>query len=237
MAEQKGQGELQAKIGALNSGLQSLNVVIDNLRQQGINGGLIFQALAEKISGLIKIEQQLTEELENQKIIFKNNSEQLEVYTKLQAKVQRSVDKTQKVVSGLLKEQIDQTKQSTRLEAEAAAAKFKSGKEQEKRELSLLDTIILRMNRERQENDRLAAEVEAAEKRKARIQKLNIDEMERQAIAAFNRNVEAQRKAEQRRESIQNKWDERRRKRAREAEAEKKRVAKAQFDRDLKIIR
>lgn len=237
MLEQRGQGELQARIGALNSGLQSLNIVIDNLRQQGINGGKIFQALAEEISSLLQTEKQLTEELENQKVIFKNNSEQLEVYTKLQSKVQSSVDKTQKVVSGLLKEQIDQTKQSTRLDAEAAAAKFKSGKEQEKRELSLLDTIILRMNRERQENDKLAAEVEAAEKRKAKIQKLNIAELERQQIASFNQQVEAQKQAEQRRESIQKKWDERRRKRARQAEDERKRVAKAQFDRDLKVIR
>lgn len=237
MAQQQSQGQLEAKVGALNAGLQSLEYVIRKLREQGLEGGKIFESLAETISNLVKAEQQLTADLEKQKIVFKNNSEQLAVYTSLQSKAEGQVKKTQKVIAGLLSDQIEKTKLTTRVEAEAAARRYEANKSQEKNELSLLDTIILRMNRERQENDKLAAEVEAAEKRRKRIQELNIAEIERQQIAAFNRNVEALKQREQRRESIQNKWDERRRKRAREAEAEKKRVAKAQFDRDLKIIR
>ena len=77
-----GQGEIQAKVNALTSGLQSLKIVINDLRQQGFQGGLIFEALSEKIGKLLTAEGALTKELEEQKIKFKNNREQLALYTK-----------------------------------------------------------------------------------------------------------------------------------------------------------
>ena len=212
---QSSQGNLEAKIGALKAGLQSLNVVINELKQGGTSGAEIFKIFGSQISNLVRIEQELTKELEAQKIVFAKNKDQLAVYVKMQDQVQGAVKKTQGTIAGLLKDQIDKTKQATRLDAEKAAAGYNAAKEQEKSEMTLLDTIILRLNRERQENDKLAAAKKEIQDREKAIQKANIKELEQRQIAAFNQEKD----------------------RLKKEETEANRTAKAQFDRDLKIIR
>lgn len=234
---QNSQGNLEGKIGALNAGLQTLTVLIRQLRQQGLEGGKIFQILGAEISKLVQAEEHLTNELEKQKMVFKNNKDQLEVYVKLQKQVQSQVNTTQKTIAGLLDDQIQKTRLQTRVEAEAAANKYRAAKENEKNELSLLDSIILRLNRERQENEKLEEAKRVIAERNRKIRELNIKELEARQIESFKRIVEQEKADTARREDIQKRWDARKKQRAKQAEEEAKRVAKAQFDRDLKIIR
>ena len=203
-----GQGEIQAKVNALTSGLQSLKIVINDLRQQGFQGGLIFEALSEKIGKLLTAEGALTKELEEQKIKFKNNREQLALYTKEQQKVQAAIDGTVKVIGSLTKEQIDNTKRTTKLEAEKAKGAFESGKVAEKAQLDVLEKIKLRLAQEGriiqaiqeleqkqlESNDRVKKSAEANQKAKFKSQKaaLKAEETAKEAALRANDALELQ---------------------------------------------
>ena len=203
-----GQGEIQAKVNALTSGLQSLKIVINDLRQQGFQGGLIFEALSEKIGKLLTAEGALTKELEEQKIKFKNNREQLALYTKEQQKVQAAIDGTVKVIGSLTKEQIDNTKRTTKLEAEKAKGAFESGKVAEKAQLDVLEKIKLRLAQEGriiqaiqeleqkqlESNDRVKKSAEANQKVKFKSQKaaLKAEETAKKAALRANDALELQ---------------------------------------------
>lgn len=182
-----GQGEIQAKVNALASGLQSLKVVINDLRQQGFQGGLIFEALSEKISKLLIAEGKLTKELEDQKIKFKNNKEQLALYTKEQAKVQAAVDGTVKVISSLTQEQIDNTKRTTKLEAEKAKAAFDSGKVAEKSQLDVLEQIKLRLAQE----GRIIEAIKKSEQQQEQVNKSTAKAGEANSKARFKAQKDA----------------------------------------------
>lgn len=210
-----GQGQIEARVGQLNAALQSLKIVINDLRQQGFQGGLIFEALSEKISGLLKTERELTEELEQQKIKFKDNKEQLAVYTKLQGQVQKAIDGTVNSVRGLTKEQIAASRLDQKNSNEAALARQESTKVAQKSELDLLDIIKLRLNRERQVIEAAKEAYEKAEARKKKIAQLNAEEIEKREIDKFKRIVAAEKTAE----------------------TEAKKAAKAKIETDLQAIR
>lgn len=182
-----GQGEIQAKVNALSAGLQSLKVVINDLRQQGFQGGKIFEALSEKISKLLIAEGNLTKELEDQKTKFKNNKEQLALYTKEQAKVQAAVDGTVKVISSLTQEQIDNTKTTTKLEAEKSKAAFDSGKVAEKSQLDVLEQIKLRLAQE----GRIIEAIKKSEQQQEQVNKSSAKAGEANSKAKFKAQKDA----------------------------------------------
>ena len=210
-----GQGQIEARVGQLNAALQSLKIVINDLRQQGFQGGLIFEALSEKISGLLKTERELTDELEKQKIKFKDNKDQLAVYTKLQGEVQRAIDGTVNAVRSLTKEQIAASRVDQNNSNQAALARQESTKVAQKSELDLLDIIKLRLNRERQVIEAAKEAYERAEARKKEIARLNAEEIEKRELAKFKNIVAAQK----------------------QEETEAKKAAKAKIESDLQAIR
>ena len=210
-----GQGAIQAKVGALQSALQSLKVVINDLRQQGIGSGLIFEALSQKIGQLLQAQKGLTTELEQQKIKFKDNAEQLKVYTNLQGKLQTNIDGTVGAIKSLTKEQIDNSKRAQKASNETALKEQDAANQKKQRELSLEDVVIARYKREQALNEKVRLAYEEAEKKKAQIAKLNADEIEKREIAKFKRITDAQK----------------------QEEAESKRASKAKIEADLKAIR
>ena len=210
-----GQGAIQAKVGALQSALQSLKVVINNLRQEGIGSGLIFEALSQKIGQLLQAQKGLTTELEQQKIKFKDNAEQLKVYTDLQGKLQTNINGTVGAIKSLTKEQIDNSKRAQKASNETAQKQQDAANQRKQRELSLEDVVIARYKREQALNEKVRLAFEEAEKQKAQIAKLNADEIEKREVAKFKRIVAAQK----------------------QEEAESKRASKAKIEADLKAIR
>ncbi len=211
-----GQGTtIQAKVGLLQSALQSLKIVINDLRQQGIGSGLIFDALSQKIGKLLQAQGGLTTELEQQKIKFKDNAEQLKVYTDLQGKLQTNIDGTVGAIKSLTKEQIDNSKRAQKASNETSLKEQDAANQKKQRELSLEDVVIARYKREQALNEKVRLAYEEAEKKKAAIAKLNADEIEKREIAKFKRIVDAQK----------------------QEEAESKRASKAKIEADLKAIR
>jgi len=228
-----GQGQIEAKVGQLNAALQSLKIVINDLRQQGFQGGLIFEALSEKISGLLETERELTNELEQQKIKFKDNKEQLAVYTKLQGGVQKAIDGTVNAVRGLTKEQIAASRVDQKNSNQAALARQESAKVAQKSELDLLDTINLRLNRERQV---IEAAKEAYEKQEAIRKKALAEEQQRLRDSIKEQNAIRSKEVsdfETRQKALRN----RRKTRQKEIEREQKAAAKAKIETDLQAIR
>lgn len=210
-----GQGAIQAKVGALQAALQSLKVVINSLRQEGIGSGLIFEALSEKIGQLLQAQKGLTTELEQQKIKFKDNAEQLQVYTSLQGKLQTNIDGTVGAIKSLTKEQIDNSKRAQKASNDTALKEQDAANQKKQRELSLEDVVIARYKREQALNEKIRLAYEEAEKKKAQITKLNADEIEKREIAKFKRITDAQK----------------------QEEAESKKSSKAKIEADLKAIR
>jgi hypothetical protein len=210
-----GQGAIQAKVGALQSALQSLKIVINNLREEGIGSGLIFEALSQKIGQLLQAQKGLTTELEQQKIKFKDNAEQLKVYTSLQGQLQTNIDGTVGAIKSLTKEQIDNSRRAQKASNETALKEQDAANQKKQRELSLEDVVIARYKREQALNEKVRLAFEEAEKQKAQIAKLNADEIEKREVDKFKRIVAAQK----------------------QEEAESKRASKAKIEADLKAIR
>lgn len=187
---------IEAKVGQIKAALQSLKIVIDELRQQGVGAGLIFQSLSPKIGELLQAQKSLTAELEKQKIANVGNAEALKKSTAQQAQVQQAITGTVNAVKSLTKEQIDGSRAAQKAENELALKKQDAANIAKKSNLTLEEEIAQRYRREQDAAEKARIAYEKIEKQKAEIAKKNIDELEERQKAKFKRNVDQQKREE-----------------------------------------
>ncbi len=187
---------IETKVGQIKAALQSLKIVIDELRQQGVGAGLIFQSLTPKISELLQAQKSLTSELEKQKIANFGNAEALKKSTAQQAQVQKTIDGTVDAVKSLTKEQIQNSRTAQKAENELAVKRQESANIAKKSNLTLEEEIAQRYRREQDAAEKARIAYEKIEKRKAHINKQNIAELEERQKRQFQTKADQQKQEE-----------------------------------------